>query len=126
MLVNAKSGKIIAINYSYTADDFGAKGLIDFEYENIKIEVLDKEEQTKKQGFRSLAANAIIKSTNKKGNGKNYTQGVIKVERDQYKNIFPYLWHTVHPGIIYTMAPAFSEVKKEEKKAKKNGWFKKK
>jgi hypothetical protein len=126
MLVIAKSGKIVALDYAYTADDKSALGTIDFEYENVKIDVLDKDEQTKKQGFMSLAANTIIKSNNKKENTKTYTQGIIKVERVQNKNIFPYLWHTVQSGIIYVMAPTFSEIKKEEKKANKKGWFKKK
>ncbi len=126
MLVVAKSGDIIALNYAYTANDKDANGTIDFEYENVKIDVLDKKKQTKKQGFMSLAANTVIKSNNKKENTKTYTQGVIKVNRVQNKNIFPYLWHAVQSGIIYTMAPTFSEVKKEEKKATKKGWFKKK
>ena len=126
MLVVAKSGKINALNYAYKADNTGAIGTIDFEYENVKIDILDKEEHTKKQGFMSLAANTIIKSTNKKENKKTYVQGIIKVDRVKNKNIFPYLWHTVQTGIIYTMAPAFSDIKKEEKKANKKGWFKKK
>lgn len=125
MLVIAKSGKLIMLEYTYTADDTSAKGTIDFEYDNVKIDVLNKEEQTKKQGIISLAANTIIKSTNKKENEKTYVQGVIKTERVQNKNIFPYLWNTVQSGIIYTMAPAFSETKKEEKKTGKKGWFKK-
>lgn len=126
MLVVAKSGKINALNYAYTADDNAASGNIDFEYENVKIEILDKEEQMKKQGFMSLAANTVIKSNNNKEHANSYTQGVIKTDRIQNKNIFPYLWHTVQSGIIYTMAPALSEVKKEEKKANKKTWFKKK
>ena len=126
MLVVAKSGQIHALNYAYSANDTEAIGTIDFEYENVKIEILDKEEQMKKQGLMSLAANTVIKSNNKKENVKSYTQGVIKMDRTQNKNVFPYLWHSVQSGIIYTMAPAFSEVKKEEKKANKKGWFKKK
>lgn len=122
MLVVAKSGSIIALIYEYSANDTSANGTIDFEYENVKIDVLDKKQQSKKQGFMSLAANTIIKSNNKKENVKSYTQGVIKVERVQNKNIFPYLWHTVQSGIIYTMAPAFSKVKKEEKKKKRKIW----
>lgn len=126
MLVVVKSGKIISLNYQYTANDKDAIGTLDFEYENVKLEVLNKEEQTKKQGFMSLAANTVIKTSNKKEHVKSYTQGVIKAVRIQNKNVFPYLWHTVQSGIIYTMAPALSDVKKEEKKANKKGWFKKK
>ena len=39
---------------------------INFEYENVKIDILDKEEQSKKQGLMSLAANTVIKGNNKK------------------------------------------------------------
>jgi len=74
----------------------------------------------------SLAANTVIKSNNRKENQKNYTLGIIKAQRIQDKNIFPFLWHSVQSGIIYTMAPAFSDIKKEEKKANKKNWFKKK
>ncbi|MCF6359708.1 MAG: hypothetical protein L3J29_03000 [Cyclobacteriaceae bacterium] len=126
MSVVVKSGEIISLNYQYTANDTEANGTIDFEYENVKLEVLSEGEEAKKQGFLSLAANTVIKSNNNKEYPKNYTQGIIKVQRVQNKNVFPYLWHAVQTGIIYTMAPAFSEIKKEEKKANKKGWFKKK
>ncbi len=124
MLVVVKSGKIISLDYQYTATDTEAIGTLDFEYENVKLEVLNKTEQTKKHGFMSLAANTVLKSNNLKEQGKNYSQGVIKAQRVQNKNIFPYLWHTVQSGIIYTMAPALSDVKKQEKKVGKTGWFK--
>lgn len=126
MLVVIKSGKIKALNYQYIADNESAMGTIDFEYENIKIDVYDKNNKDKKQGFLSLAANTVLKSNNKKENKKTYVQGVIKIDRVKHKDIFPYLWHTVQTGIIYTIAPALSEIKKEEKKANKKGWFKKK
>ncbi len=126
MLVVVKSGEIVSLNYHYTANDTEAHGLLDFEYKNVKLEVLHRVEQTKKQGFVSFAANTVIKSTNLKEQGKNYSQGVIKAQRVQNKNLFPYLWHTAQSGIIYIMAPAFSDVKKEEKRASKKGWFKKK
>ncbi len=126
MLVVVKSGRIISLNYQYTANDTQANGILDFEYENVKLEVLNKTEQTKKQGFMSFAANTVIKSNNLKEQEKSYTQGVIKVRRVKSKNLFPYLWHTVQSGIIYTMAPALSDVKKEEKRTGKKGWFKKK
>ncbi|MCF6352416.1 MAG: hypothetical protein L3J06_05350 [Cyclobacteriaceae bacterium] len=125
MLVVVKSGKIVSLNYQYTANDTEAHGVLDFEYKNVKLEVLHKVEQTKKQGFMSFAANTVIKSHNLKGE-KNYSQGVIKVQRVKNKNVFPYLWDTVQSGIVYTMAPALSDVKKEERRTGKKGWFKKK
>lgn len=126
MLVVVKSGNLKSLNYQYTANDIEANGILDFEYDNVKLEILNKEEQTKKQGFLSLAANTVIKSENLKANPKNYTQGVIKATREQHKSIFPYFWHTVQSSIIYTMAPALSDIKREEKQANKKGWFKKK
>ena len=126
MSVVVKSGKIISLNYQYTATDTEANGTLDFEYEDVKLDVLSSDKQAKKQGIMSLAANTVIKSQNRKDNLKNYSQGIIKMRRVQNKNVFPYLWHTVQSGIIYTMAPALSSVKKEEKKANKKGWFKKK
>lgn len=125
MLAEVKEGKVLGLDYQYRADDTSALGTIDFEYEGIKIEILDKDDETKKQGLFSVAANTVLRTSNRKGT-KSYVQGVIKADRVQDKNLYPYLWHTVQSGIIYTMAPAFSEVKKEEKKANKKGWFKKK
>ncbi len=126
MSVVVKFGNMISLNYQYTANDTEANGTLDFEYENVKLEVLSEGAQAKKQGFMSLAANTVIKSNNRKENQKNYTLGIIKAQRIQDKNIFPFLWHSVQSGIIYTMAPAFSDIKKEEKKANKKNWFKKK
>ncbi len=126
MSVVVTSGNIISLNYQYKANDTEAKGMLDFEYENVKLEVLSEDVQAKKQNFMSLAANTVIKSNNRKDNPKNYAYGVIKAQRVQNKNIFPFLWHSIQSGIIYTMAPAFSDIKKEEKKANKKGWFKKK
>lgn len=126
MLVDIKSGKILGLNYQYQANDTEAIGTLDFEYENIKIEVFNKAQQHKKNGFLSMAANSVIRSSNTKNGGKEFAHGIIKAKRIQNKNIFPYLWHTVQSGIIYTMAPALSEVKKEEKQAGKKSMFKKK
>lgn len=127
MLVTIKSGKIIKLDYKYKGNDNEAIGSLNFEYENIKIDVLNKTQQDKKQGVLSLAANTLIRSSNKRSGGKTFVTGAIKTKRIQNKNIFPYLWHAVQSGIIYTMAPAFSETKKEEKgNAKKNRLKKKK
>lgn len=118
LLVKIKSGEILKMDFAYTADDNGCEGKMDFEYEDFKIDIYNSEEHDKKQGLLSLAANTVIKSTNKKESG-SYSQGVIKTERAQNKAIFPYIWNAVQSGIVYTMAPIMSDVKKEEKATKK-------
>lgn len=118
LLVKIKSGEILGMNLSYTGDDYGCKGKMDFEYENFKIDIFNSEYHSKKQGLLSLAANTVIKSTNRKGNG-TYTEGIIKAVREQNKFIFPFIWKAVQSGIVYTMAPVMSDIKKEEKAAKK-------
>ena len=119
LLVKVKSGEILNMDLSYTADDLSCEGTMDFEYENFKIDIYNTEEQDKKQGLLSLAANTVIKTSNTK-ESSSYTQGVIKADRVQNKFIFPYLWNAVQSGIVYTMAPIMSDIKKQEKASRKN------
>lgn len=118
LLVKIKSGEIRHMDFSYTGDDHDCYGTMDFEYENFKVDIYNAEEHDKKQGLLSLAANTVIKSTNLKENG-SYSKGVIKVERLPERFIFSYIWRAVQSGIVYTMAPVLSNVKKEEKAARK-------
>lgn len=119
MLIKVKSGEIEHIDLSYSGDDSACQGTIDFEYKDFKIDIYNSEDHSKKQGLLSLAANTVIKSTNLKENDNSYTQGVIKAERLQNKSIYPYIWHAVQSGIVYTMVPALSKIKKDEKAARK-------
>jgi hypothetical protein len=121
MAVEVKSGDIHRMDFEFIAMDTISKGTLDMEYNNVKIDILNPDlDKTKKQGFRSLAANTVIKTHNRKTK-PTYAQGVINVARVREKDVFPYLWHSIQSGLVSTLVPVTNkkEAKQQQKQARK-------
>lgn len=118
MAVKALDGQINKLTFSFEAMDTLSTGVLDMDYKNAKIEVLNTNTtvQKQKKGLLSFAANTIIKTNNETGKA-NYIQGVIRTERVLNKDIWPFLWHSVQSGIVTSLVPIMSskEVKQQQK-----------
>ncbi|MXV39136.1 DUF748 domain-containing protein [Flavobacteriaceae bacterium Ap0902] len=91
-------GELQSTNFQFTGADWGAKGQMTMNYEDISVEILNKEHE--KKGFWSAIANFFIKRNEK---DKDVAQQVIEVERDQKKSFFNLLWLFLKQGLKQNM-----------------------
>lgn len=103
-LVKIKSGHIHEIVFDFKGNNNVAHGPFVMKYENLKIEVLKKDEKAdtiKKRGFASILANiAIINSNPQKGEIRKED---ASFDRNIYKSFFNLVWKTVFSGIKSTV-----------------------
>jgi hypothetical protein len=95
--VQIKSGetKTLAFNFSY--DDDTASGEVTFEYENLKIVLLNK--KTNPQAIKSFLANTFVIKKNHLQQDKSFKKGTISFERDKKKSVFNYWWKSLLSGL---------------------------
>lgn len=122
MGVKVTDGIINNLEFNFVATDSLSIGTLDIDYEGIKLEVFntDNDENKKsKKGFLSFAANTVVKTHNRSGDS-NYLQGVIHITRVYEKDVWPYLWHSIQAGLVSTLVPITNskEAKKQQKQLK--------
>ena len=109
--VYAKSGRIDAMNFSFTANDTRAAGEMTLLYHGLSITVKNKRKDDTsgiKEGISSLIANIKILNANPLP-GKEIRRGVIENERDKERFLFNYCFKSILTGIK-------SSLTKEKKK----------
>ena len=119
--VKLLDGLIHNMEFEFTSMDTLSTGVMNLEYNDIKIQVLNPDSrQGKKKGFMSFAANTAIKSNNSKLKG-NYIEGIINTPRVLEKDMFPYLWHSIQSGLVSTLVPMTNtkDAKAQQKETRK-------
>ncbi|MDO5655147.1 MAG: hypothetical protein Q4G27_03290 [Flavobacteriaceae bacterium] len=91
-------GDVLKASFNFTGNDKGLTGKMDMLYDNLKVEILDDENE--KKGVVSTIANFLVKS--KKDKIDN-TPNHIQVERDQQKSFFNLFWLGLKEGIKQNM-----------------------
>ena len=117
MGIKVLNGLIHQVNFSFSANDTLSTGGLDIDYENLKIEVSEARadsEKAQRKGFMTFAANTLVKTHNRPGN-KNYLHGIIYTQRNQQKDIWPYLWHAIQSGLVSSMVPITNDKEKRQK-----------
>ncbi len=113
--VEAKSGVIESMNFSFTADNTAAAGSLKILYNNLKIEVLDKQSETSsslKGWLRSLIANMIILESNPLPN-EEAREGTIEYKRDPERFLFNYAFKSILTGLKQSLGRASKRKRKE-------------
>jgi hypothetical protein len=93
-MASIKRGWVNKLTFNMTGTDLVAKGSSTLLYDDLKIEVLKIDSgDIKKQGLKSLLANALMKD-------KNPQNGVVRTdeinyERDKTKSFFNLLWKSI-------------------------------
>src|SRR5690554_961732 len=104
--VALKDGRINSLFFNIVADDIEGTGEVIVQYQNLEIEILDKNfgrDQTVFQRIGSFLANKlVIKSQNPDRKGE-LRKGVVYYPRDQHKFIFKYWWELVLSGLKSTI-----------------------
>lgn len=101
-MASVKSGTIDKLTFSMTGNDLQANGHATLLYNDLKVELLKKDSNdVKKNGFKSLLANALMRSSNP-ANGVTRTEE-ISYERDKTKSFFHLLWQGVFSAVKKTV-----------------------
>lgn len=94
-------GTIKDLNFSFKADNYGMGGTVKMLYNDLKISVLKKDEDTKelkKKKLASFGANLLIKNDNPTNDNKPRI-ATVHFERDTTRSMFHLSWKTLMEGI---------------------------
>ncbi|RVU01908.1 hypothetical protein EOD41_08105 [Mucilaginibacter limnophilus] len=102
VLVHVESADVQKLHFNVNASNYYGKGQLQFYYNNLKVDLLKKEEgkrQLQKQGFISKIANTlIIEDDNPDKDGK-FRPGPINVARDPKTGFFSFLYKALLDGL---------------------------
>ena len=99
--VKINKGRINQLSFNLKADNYSMKGPVKFLYNNLKVSVLKKDEETKelkKNKLVSIGANMLIYDDNPSKN-KPVRIGEAYFERDTTRSMFHMCWKTLMDGI---------------------------
>ncbi|MEO6894442.1 MAG: hypothetical protein ABI136_05350 [Ginsengibacter sp.] len=99
-LVKIRSGKIQSLDFHFKGNNSQASGSFLMNYEDMKIDVLKRDDDTKKikkRGLLSFAANLLVENKN---SGKSVK---AEYDRDIYKSFFNLVWKTLFAGMKETL-----------------------
>lgn len=103
-LLEIQSGHINELTFDIQANDDVAKGTMEFDYENFKINLL-KDKEEKKKGILSFLANTLALKNKNTKEKKNFRTGIIYSERDKSRSFFHHLWTALRSGLQSTLLP---------------------
>jgi hypothetical protein len=107
------SGKINAMNFSFSANNTKATGNLKLLYEGLKFEMMDKqtgETTALKEQVKSLIANIILIESNPMP-VEEVRPGIIEYERDPERFLFGYFFRSLLSGIKTTVTKTKSSKK---------------
>lgn len=107
------AGQLYGLQFNILADHNKSVGTVDFEYENLKIEVLNQSTKNK-DVVLSIISNLALKKKNIKTD-RHFKQGVIDYRRDKNKSVFGYIFDSMKDGLVDTLIPFDLERKRKLK-----------
>lgn len=102
-LIKIRKGKINALDFDFKGNDHKASGPFTMKYENLKVDVLKKQDDStlKKRGLISLVANIVVKNNNP--DDGTLRKVMPEYDRDIYKSFFNLVWKTIFTGMKETV-----------------------
>ena len=126
-----ESGDVKKIHFEMRAEKASAHNTMQFDYENLKINLLkeDKHHEVKSHPFFSALANSALRNHNVPFQGK-YLMADYYSQRNIYRGPFNFMWHSLADGMLHIVPGTFiqsifgvdketKKVKREKKNAKK-------
>ncbi|AHM62915.1 hypothetical protein D770_23350 [Flammeovirgaceae bacterium 311] len=112
MFIRMESGRINKAAFAVTATEHMAEGEMRFLYQNLDMQLIDKEDP-ENPGFLMNAGswlinNVVIKDNNPSSFG-NLRRGEIEVERDYSKSVFNHMSGAMTSGMASSLMPGWVE-----------------
>lgn len=93
-----KSGEIKQIEFDFQYDTEESKGNLNFEYQDLKVAVLNQSKNKIREAQSFLINNILLHKENIKEK-ESFRAGDISFKRDKKRSIFNYWWKSVYSGI---------------------------
>src|SRR5690606_9981212 len=102
--IEIESGKANNLTFEAQVNENSSTGKMRFAYENLKINLVEKQSNEDTKGLVSLLANAfVVKKANPINNNKDLRVGEMRYERDKRKSILNFWWKTLLSGFKDTL-----------------------
>jgi hypothetical protein len=111
--VRVESGYLNTLTFNYTYTDLASKGLLEVDYKDLYVTILNKNKESTNQ-VKTLVANTFVKSKIDQTHTAVRRSAVIDIERDRTKSIFNIWTKSLLDGLKRSMLGGF--VKKDKKK----------
>jgi len=101
-----EEGKINKVQFNFAGNDYNMSGKVLMLYDDLKVAVLEKDEDSKKlekKKLISFVANILAKNSNPKRKGQEPREIDVKNERNTNRSIFNLAWKTLFEGIKETV-----------------------
>lgn len=105
-----QSGKLNDMSFEARLNEDNSNGTMEFRYENLKVNILNKDEEESKKGLVSFLANTFVIKSNNPANG-DFREGDMSFSRDKSKSMINYWWKTLLSGIKDTIGVPSKEAK---------------
>jgi hypothetical protein len=94
--INIKvNGKLEEVYFNFAGNDLVNKGQFSLKYKNLKVIVYRDDKQNKKNKFLSVVGNLVVSNDS----NEELKTAEIKVERDQEKSFYNFLWISISDGL---------------------------
>lgn len=110
-------GKVKGINMEFDGNDDRAVGTIDFQYEEMKFDLLGDDQSKFKSWLATAAGKAVVRKDNLQTNN-NYQKGTISFDRRKDRFIFNYWWNSLKSGVVDVMMSDTGKMFNLDEKAK--------
>ena len=115
--IGLKSGTVNRLDFNILANEYDGSGELIFRYENLEVELLNKDFEQDQNILRKMGAflanKIVIKSNNPNKNGE-VKKGNVYYIRETHKFIFAYWWKLIFSGIKSTLTgESMEEMKKK-------------
>ncbi|SHF64339.1 AsmA family protein [Pedobacter caeni] len=105
-MVEIKSGEVKKLEFNIEANDSIAKGLMKFQYNDLSVNLLKREEgedRLVRQGWMSFLANAIVLNPNNPDKSGIMITAPIQEVRKKNGSFFHFIWRTLLQGIKHSV-----------------------
>ena len=92
------SGNVKELTFNFNYNNNFSNGDLLFEYENLKVNLLDHNDYSNKN-VKSFLVNSFVLHKDNSRLKRNYREGKISFNRDKKKSIFNYWWKSVLSGL---------------------------
>jgi hypothetical protein len=96
--IEVASGKLNALNFTFTYDDIASQGQLGLDYEDLRILSLKKDKEGDVNAFKTLLVNTAMKN-------EQTLTGEISAERNQKKAVFNFWTVSLVDGIRSALMP---------------------
>lgn len=96
--VKVETGNLKRLAFNFTYDNDRSFGDLLFEYDDLKVHILDEEDRTNKK-VQSFFTNILVLQKENVRDDRSFREGTISFERDKKKSLFNYWWKSLLSGI---------------------------